>query len=71
MRTKEEMGDSFVMLSDPDGVAGKLYAGMARPNLHTPATYVIGKNGKISYRYVEKSYRVRPTAQAILKAVKT
>lgn len=70
MAKKENLKAPFVMLSDPKGIAGKLYAGMARPNLHTPATYVIGKDGKIAYRYVGENFRTRPAAQAVLKAVK-
>ena len=70
MANREGLKEPFVMLSDPKGVAGKLYAGMAQPNLHTPATYVIGKDGKIAYRYVGENIRVRAAAEAVLKAVK-
>ncbi len=70
MRTRQELGDSFVMLSDVHGEAGGLYAGMAKPDLHHPATYVIGKDGTLKYEFVGGNYSIRPAAQAVLDAVK-
>ena len=35
-----------------------------------PATYVIDKKGIVRWRYVEVDYRVRPTNQQILDAIK-
>lgn len=37
------------------------------PSLPVPALYIIGKNGKITYRYFDHNYRNRPTVKEIVR----
>lgn len=36
-----------------------------------PATYVIGKDGRVVWKFIEVDYKVRPSNQVILEAVRT
>lgn len=71
MKTKEKLGDTFVFLSDKDGKAAAHYAGRYEGKTTLkPATFVIGKDGKIQYAYVGEDYKERASVQAVLTAVK-
>ncbi len=35
-----------------------------------PTTYVIGKDGKITWKFTEVDYKIRPTNDAILEALR-
>ncbi len=64
----------FVMLSDPDHQVIDRYglfnadAPPNRPVPH-PATFVIGKDGIVRWRFVEVDYRVRPSNADIVAAL--
>lgn len=61
---------SFVtFLSDPDGAAAKLYAGLY-PNsmVHQPGSFVVDKRGKIVYAYVNQDFRSRAATTALVQA---
>lgn len=69
MRDKERLGDAFVFLSDPNGELAESYAGM-NGGVHVAATYVVGEDGKITYRYVYGNHLVRAPTDEVLDAVK-
>lgn len=64
--------DFVTFLSDPDGSAAKLYAGLY-PNsmIHQPGSFVINKHGKIVYAYVNLDFKSRAATTAMVQAVKT
>lgn len=71
MKKAENLSDEvFTMLSDPKGEAAKNYAGLADPEMHNPATYVIGLDGKIVFEFLDEDYSKRPVAVEVLDAVK-
>jgi peroxiredoxin len=62
----------FLFLSDPEhkvidryGILNKSSKGLPHP-----ATYVIDKNGIVRWRFAEVDYKVRPTNQQILSALR-
>lgn len=70
MQSNEHLG--FVtFLSDPDGSAAKLYAGLY-PNsmVHQPGSFVINKRRKIVYAYVNQDFRSRAATTSLLTAVR-
>jgi peroxiredoxin len=58
------------MLSDPDHRVidryGLLNEGSKRGIPH-PATYVIDRQGKVRWRFVEVDYKLRPTNEDVLR----
>jgi peroxiredoxin len=60
------------MLSDADHRVidryGLLNDKSSRPLPH-PATYVIDRDGKLRYRFVEVDYKIRPSNEDVLKEV--
>ena len=71
MKEAEKLGDTFVFLSDRESKAADMYAGHYNGQaMLKPATFVIGKNGKIVYAYAGEDYKVRAGAQTVLEAVK-
>ena len=72
MKESTKLGDTFVFLSDSETKGANMYAGHYNgQTMLNPATFVIGKNGKIVYANVGEDYKVRAGAQAVLEAVKT
>jgi peroxiredoxin len=71
MRDREKV-DFIAFLSDKQGEAARQYAGVY-PGKTTlkPATFVIDKNKKIVYAYLDENYRVRPAADEVLAAVRS
>ncbi len=65
----------FVMLSDPDHRVIDRYglfnadSPPRRPVPH-PATFVLDRDGVVRWKFVETDYRVRPSNQDILDALK-
>lgn len=70
MKKYAKLGDTFVLLSDPDAKAANLYAGHA-PDQKTlnPATFVIDKQGKIIFAFQGENIQQRAEAQDVLAAV--
>lgn len=61
------------LLSDPGHKVIDRY-GLLNPNsrgLPHPATYVIDKKGIVRWKFVEVDYRIRPSNDQILKALKS
>ena len=62
----------FLFLSDPGHKVIDHY-GLLNPDskgLPHPATYVIDKEGIVRWKFVEVDYRIRPTNEQVLDAVK-
>lgn len=36
-----------------------------------PATFVIGKDGSVAWKFIEVDYKVRPSNQVVLEAIRT
>ena len=71
MKEGEKLGDTFVFLSDHEAKGADLYAGHYNgKTMLKPATFVIGKNGKIVYAYAGEDYKARAGALKVLEAVK-
>lgn len=70
---KENPGlPEFPLLSDPGHKVIDRY-GLLNPSgrgLPHPATYVIDKKGILRWRFVEVDYKVRPTNEQIIEALK-
>ena len=71
MKDLQKLGDTFVFLSDKQAQGANLYVGTYEgKTMLKPATFVIGKGGKIVFAYVGEDYKVRASAQNVLDAVK-
>lgn len=71
MREAHKLGAQFRFLSDPDAKLANLYAGKYPQGYLKPATIVIGKKGNILFATSLEDYKVRPTAESILKFVRS
>lgn len=69
MRASEKLGSAFVFLSDPDAKMASLYAGKYPQGYLKPATIVVGKDGKITFASAVDDFKVRPSADVVLKEV--
>ena len=65
-----------LLLSDPDlavinryGLFNQASAGAKRPVPH-PATYVLDHQGVIQWKFIEVNYRVRPTNEMVIEALR-
>ncbi|GAB4455468.1 MAG: hypothetical protein OHK0029_11630 [Armatimonadaceae bacterium] len=63
--------ENVTFLSDRDGQAAKLYSG-TYPNetMSQPGTFVINKNKKVTYAYLNEDFRTRAPTDAVVMAVK-
>lgn len=63
--------DFVTFLSDKKGIAAWHYAGMY-PGKATlqPGTFVIGRNKKIVYAYLNEDYKSRAATEAVLAALR-
>jgi len=70
MRDQHKL-DFVTFLSDPKGVAAKQYTGVY-PGQTTikPGTFVIRKDGKVAYAYLNEDYRTRAATDAVLAALR-
>ena len=71
-KLKDKPGINFPLLSDADHrVIDRygLFKEKSRRPLPHPATYVIDREGKVRYRFVEVNYRKRPSNEDVMKEV--
>ena len=69
MRDHQNVG-FITFLSDPEGVAARLYAGLYPDSpVHQPGTFVVDKAGKIVYAYVNEDYKSRAATLSLLAAI--
>jgi peroxiredoxin len=62
----------MLLLSDPEHTVIDRY-GILNPDsngLPHPATYVIDKEGIVRWKFLEVDYRIRPTNEQVLEALK-
>ena len=68
------MQPQFTFLSDPDhaviGRYGVMNPAGTRRGIPHPATYVIDKKGMVQWKDIQTDYKIRPTNEAVLTAVK-
>ena len=72
-KMQDQHGLSFVtFLSDKTGAAARKYAGVydGKTTLK-PAVFVIGRDKKVRYAYINENFRLRAADQDVLKAVQT
>ena len=77
---KQELGKAFGLVYQLDskvaenlkknGIDLAAYQGNNDKNLFIPATYVISKEGKIVFSYVDADYRKRADPELVIKAIK-
>jgi peroxiredoxin len=69
---KDGQPTGFLFLSDPAHRVIARYGILnnSSENLPHPATYVIDKKGIVRWKFVEVDYRLRPTNQKIMEALK-
>lgn len=72
-KMQDQHGLSFVtFLSDKTGTAARQYAGVyAGKTTLKPAVFVIGRDKKVRYAYINENFRLRAADQDVLQAVKT
>lgn len=65
------LGLTFPLLSDPD-LAAALSFGVAMEgqDIAVPSVFIVGKDGRIHYRYVGESVTDRPTSADLIDAIK-
>jgi peroxiredoxin len=69
-RMRDQRGVDFVtFLSDPDGTVARQYSGVYDNGVLKPGTFVIDREGRIIYAYIDEDYASRPAAEAVVKAV--
>ncbi len=71
-KMQDSHGLSFItFLSDPTGVAARQYAGVyTGQTTLKPAVFVIGRDKKIKYAYLNDNYRLRAADTEVLNAVR-
>ena len=71
---KDGVAPDFTFLSDPDHAViaryGVLNPAGTRRGIPHPATYVIDKQGIVRWKDIQTDYKIRPTNESILTAVK-
>lgn len=76
LKAKGEGGGDYLLLSDPEARVirryGLLNEAAAQKNrlLPHPTTYVLDKKGKVVWKFTEVNYRVRPTNEMVLEALR-
>jgi peroxiredoxin len=69
----DKINPALLLLSDPGHKVIDRY-GILNPEsngLPHPATYVIDKEGIVRWKFLEVNYRVRPTNEQVLEALKS
>ena len=69
VRASNQLGNSFVFLSDMEGELAKLYAGLNAEGTNNPAIFVIDSSGHIVYRYANRKFEIRAKTEDVLTAV--
>lgn len=70
--SKDGVHPELLLLSDPGHGVINSY-GILNPEsrgLPHPATYIIDKEGIVRWKFVEVDYRIRPTNEQVLEALK-
>lgn len=66
-----KVDDKIVQSLKSRGIDLSVYQGHNDLELAIPATYVVGKDGRVEFAYVEADYRLRAEPSVVLKAVQS
>jgi peroxiredoxin len=67
---KSSLGLTFLILPNPDASVINRYAGLEEGTGRAkPATFVIGRNGRVAWTYIGQDPGDRPTNEMILEAL--
>jgi len=65
-----KLGLDFPLIADPDRTLIRGFGVEDQENeIAWPAIYVIGRDGKVAWRWLATSYKERPTADQLLEAL--
>lgn len=64
---QEDLGAGVTLLSDPDGVAIAAFGMSERFGLARAGSFLLDRNGRVSYRWLAENYRKRVSPDAILE----
>jgi peroxiredoxin len=66
----EKLGVTFPLLSDPERQAIRAYGVEDQENgIAWPAIFIVGRDGKVRWRSLAETYKVRPTSEVVLEAL--
>ena len=66
----EKLGVKFPLLSDPKREAIRAYGVEDQENgIAWPAIFIVGRDGKVRWRSLAETYKVRPTSEVVLEAL--
>jgi peroxiredoxin len=66
----EKLDLKFPLLSDPKREAIRAYGVEDQENgIAWPAIFVVGRDGKVSWRSLAETYKVRPASEVVLEAL--
>lgn len=66
----EKLGLAFALHSDPKLEVVRAYGVEDQENgIAWPAIFIMGQDGKVRWRSLAETYRVRPTSEAVLEAL--
>jgi peroxiredoxin len=63
---QEKLGDGVTLLSDPEGKATVAFGMLEGNGLARAGTFLVGREGFVSYRWLAENYRKRPEADEVL-----
>ena len=63
------LSDADHRVIDAYGLADPRYARLPYYGIPYPATYVVGRDGRIAWAQIDRDYRERPPAEAIRAAI--
>jgi len=63
---QEKLGPKVTLLSDPDGVAVRAFGMSAKFGLARAGSFLLDREGRVSYRWLAENYRRRPSPDDIL-----
>lgn len=63
---QEDLGQGVTLLSDPEGVAIRAFGMSERFGLARAGSFLLDREGRVSYRWLSENYRKRPDPEEIL-----
>ncbi len=63
---QEKLGIAVTLLADPEGKAVRAFGVLEKYGLARSATFLLDREGRVSYRWLAENYRKRPAPEEIL-----
>jgi peroxiredoxin len=63
---QEKLGRGVTLLSDPERAAIRAFGVLDKFGLPRAASFLIGRDGRVSHRWLAENYRRRPSADDVL-----